>query len=131
MHAQAMAVTTQALCRTTQTICQCQHYLEADDKAESASSSTTQKVSGIKCKAANDLPGHCATHKSMWSAMILAMIGLHLHHHCLLSLHLMTMRHCRPWLTPTTRYILIAFNYHHIHISISGSDCQNQGAAYS
>ena len=65
MHAPATAVTTQALRWTTQTICPCQCYLEADNEAELASSTIALKVSGIKCKAANDLPGRCATRKSI------------------------------------------------------------------
>ena len=65
MHAPATTVTTQALRRTTRTICPCQHYLEADNKAELASSTVALKVSGIKRKAANDLPGRCATRKSI------------------------------------------------------------------
>ena len=60
-HAPATAVTAQALRWTTWTICPCQCYLEADDEAESASSTVALKVSGIKHKAANDLPGRCAT----------------------------------------------------------------------
>ena len=36
-----------------------------DNEAESASSTVALKVSGIKCKAANNLPGHCATCKSI------------------------------------------------------------------
>ena len=64
-HAPATAVTAQALRWTTRTICPCQCYLEADDEAESASSTVALKVSGIKHKAANDLPGRCATCKSI------------------------------------------------------------------
>ena len=40
-------------------------YLEVDNEAESASSTVALKVSGIKCKAENNLPGHCATCKSI------------------------------------------------------------------
>lgn len=64
-HAPATAVTAHALRRTTRTIRPCQRYLEADDEAESASSAVGQKVSGVKRKAASDLPGHCATRKSI------------------------------------------------------------------
>ena len=72
-----------------------------------------------------------ARSSSKWSVTILVMIGLYLCHLLLPSLQTMIMRLCGPCVMLTIEYALHSFYPHHILISISDSDCQNLGAAYS